>query len=466
MTTTVSPPASGDAPTNPLLEGRILPTLVRLSVPNVIAMVATALVAIAETAYVGLLGVPQLAGIALVFPMVMLQQMMSAGAMGGGVSSAVSRALGAGDVARAETLARHAVVIGSVAGIAFTTLFLGFGAQIFRLLGGHGSALDQALAYSNVAFLGSVGVWLMNTLASVLRGTGNMRVPSAVLLVVAGLQVVLSGTLGLGIGPIPRFGMAGVAAGQVLAFVGGALFLIWHLTSGRARIRLRIFGPLQWPMFRDILKVGAVACVSPVQSVLTVLVVTRLVSSFGTEALAGYGIGARLEFLIVPITFAIGVASVPMVGMAIGSGNVARAREVAWTAGGLAAVLCGTIGITVALMPDLWSRLFTDHPGVLAAARTYFGHAGPAYAFLGLGLALYFASLGSGKIIGPVLAQSVRLLVVAIGGWWLTSHGGGTASSFFLLVAASLVAYGAAAVLAVQLVSWEPAKPAPRPATA
>jgi putative MATE family efflux protein len=462
MTTTVSPPA----PTNPLLAGKILPTLVRLSVPNVIAMVATALVAIAETAYVGLLGVPQLAGIALVFPMVMLQQMMSAGAMGGGVSSAVSRALGAGDVARAETLARHAVVIGSAAGIAFTLLFLGFGAQIFRLLGGHGSALDQALAYSNVAFLGSVGVWLTNTLASVLRGTGNMRVPSGVLLWVAGLQVILSAVLGLGFGPVPRLGMAGIAAGQVIAFATGALFLGWYLTAGRARVRLRLVGPLQWPMFRDILKVGAVACVSPVQSVLTVLVVTRLVSSFGTEALAGYGIGARLEFLIVPITFAIGVASVPMVGMAIGSGNVARAREVAWTAGGLAAVLCGTIGITVALVPDLWSRLFTDHPGVLAAARTYFGHAGPAYAFLGLGLALYFASLGSGKIIGPVLAQSVRLLVVALGGWWLTSHGGGTSSNFFLLVAVSLVAYGAAAVLAVRLVSWEPAKPAPCSATA
>jgi Na+-driven multidrug efflux pump len=193
-------------------------------------------------------------------------------------------------------------------------------------------------------------------------------------------------------------------------------------------------------------------------------VVTRLISSLGTEALAGYGIGARLEFLIVPITFAVGVASVPMVGMAIGSGDVARARAVAWTAGALAAVLCGTIGITVALAPDLWSRLFTDHPGVLAVARTYFGHAGPAYAFLGLGLALYFASMGSGKIIGPVLAQSVRLLVVALGGWLLTSNGGGTSTSFFLLVAASLVAYGVAAALAVRLVSWEPAKPAHRPA--
>jgi Na+-driven multidrug efflux pump len=120
----------------------------------------------------------------------------------------------------------------------------------------------------------------------------------------------------------------------------------------------------------------------------------------------------------------------------------------------------------VALAPDLWSRLFTDNAGVLAVARTYFAHAGPAYAFLGLALALYFASLGSGKIIGPVLAQSVRLLVVALGGWWLTSQGGGTASSFFLLVAASLVAYGAAAVLAVRLVSWEPAKPVPQSATA
>ena len=74
-------------------------------------------------------------------------------------------------------------------------------------------------------------------------------------------------------------------------------------------------------MFFDILKVGAVAAFSPLQAVLTVLILTKLVASFGTEALAGYGIGARLEFLLVPIVFAVGVASVPMVGMAIGAGN-------------------------------------------------------------------------------------------------------------------------------------------------
>ena len=202
------------------------------------------------------------------------------------------------------------MVIGIGMGSAFTILFISFGPAIFRLLGGRGPALEQALAYADVAFLGSVGIWLTNTFASVLRGTGNMRVPSTVLLVVAGLQVALGGGLGLGLGPLPRLGMPGIALGQVIAFAVGAAYLAWHLGSGRARLRLRLAGGLQWPMFRDILKVGAIACVSPLQSVATVLVVTALVSRFGTEMLAGYGIGARLEFLLVPITFAIGVASV------------------------------------------------------------------------------------------------------------------------------------------------------------
>lgn len=421
-----------------------------------VAMVATALVTIAETAYIGRLGIPELAGFALAFPMVMLMQMMSAGAMGGGVSSAISRALGAGDVARAETLARHALIIAATAGIAFTAIFLGFGRSIFSVLGGTGSALEQAVVYSNLIFVGAVSIWLTNTLASIVRGTGNMRVPSAVLLVVAGIQVGLGFILGLGLGPaFPGLGMGGVALAQVIAFSLGAILFAWHLTTGRARIRLRILGPLRWSMFRDILKVGAVACISPIQSVLTVLVMTRLVSGFGTEALAGYGIGARLEFLLVPITFAIGVASVPMVGMAIGAGNVARARRVAWTAGAFAGTLIGAIGLVVALAPELWTRLFTDNAGVLAAARTYFTHAGPAYGFLGLALALYFASMGSGKIIGPVAAQSCRLVVIAAGGWWLASIGA-TPTALFMLVGASLLAYGVTAALSVLLVSWEP----------
>ena len=132
------------------------------------------------------LGTTPLAAIALVFPLVMLMQMLSAGAMGGGVSSAISRALGAGDLARAEVLAFHAVVIGAAAGLFFSAIFVAFGAPILAALGGAGDVLGQALGYANIALTGAILTWVLNTFASVLRGTGNMRVPSLTLLAASG----------------------------------------------------------------------------------------------------------------------------------------------------------------------------------------------------------------------------------------------------------------------------------------
>jgi putative MATE family efflux protein len=446
--------ARAPQPANALVTAPILPTLLRLTLPNLAAMLVTALVAIAETIYVGVLGTTPLAAIALVFPMIMLMQMLSAGAMGGGVSSAISRALGAGDEDRATSLALHALVIGAVLGLAFSVAFVSMGEPIFHALGGRGPVLEQALVYASVALTGAIVIWLINTLASIVRGTGNMRVPSLTLLAASALQIALGGVLGLGFGPIPRFGLMGVATGLVVGYGLGALFLLWFLRSGRARITLGFArSALRREMFVDILKVGAVAAFSPLQSVLTVLILTRLVSTFGTEALAGYGIGARLEFLLVPIAFAVGVACVPMVGMAIGAGNVERARRVAWIGGAVAGTAVGLIGLVVAAVPQRWSGLFTSDPAVQAAANLYLRFAGPCFAFVGLGLCLYFASQGAGKVLGPVLAASVRLVLIAIGGWWLASEGA-PVWTLFALVGVSLAAYGIATAAAVYVTPW------------
>jgi len=455
-TTSIAAPPLGSAAPHPLLDGAILPTLLRLALPTSIAMVATALVAIAETVYVGLLGTLPLAGLALVFPMVMLQQTMSAGAMGGGISSAISRALGAGNADRAAALAQHAFLIGGSAGLFFFILFQLAGPAIYALLGGSDGVLAEALAYSNVVFIGAPAIWLANTFASILRGTGNMVVPSVVLLIVAGAQIVLGGALGLGLGPVPRLGMAGVALGQVIAFSVGALYLYWHLASGRARVTLKLSNlAVSWDILRDILKVGAVACISPLQTILTILIITRLVSEFGTEALAGYGIGARLEFLLIPITFAVGVASVPMVGMAVGAGDIARARRVAWTAGTVATAALTVIGVLVTLYPLLWAGLFTRDPVILASASTYLRWVGPFYGLFGLGLCLYFAAQGSGKILGPVLAGTVRLLVVLVGGLWLVSTNAPT-WQLFALVGVAMAVYGVATAFSLWIADWGP----------
>jgi MATE family, multidrug efflux pump len=445
------PPA---APVNALLTAPILPTLLKLALPNSIAMLATALVAVAETSYIGRLGVEPLAGIALVFPFVMLTQMMSAGAMGGGVSSAVSRALGAGNRERAAALALHAVMIGTLAGLFFTSMMLVFGRAFYALLGGSGEVLEQAMHYSNVLFCGAVSIWLVNTLASVARGTGDMRMPSAVLIGVAIIQVVVGGAFGLGLFGMPAYGMRGVATGQLAAFTLGAIFLIWYLVSGRSRLKLNFRNfAFQRDMFLDILKVGAVSCLSPLQTVLTILIFTKILAGFGTVTLAGYGMGSRLEFLLVPISFAFGVASIPMVGMAIGAGLVTRARKVAWTAGAAAGVALGLIGLIVAIKPALWVSLFTNDPGVTAAANSYFAWSGPGFGFFGMGICLYFSSQGAAKMLGPVLAGTLRLVLVAAGGWWLASSGA-EAWTLFALVGGAMVVFGLTTALSVRLSRW------------
>lgn len=439
---------------NRLLTAPILPTLLQLALPNTIAMFATTLVAVAETAYIGRLGTEPLAGIALVFPFVMLTQMMSAGAMGGGVSSAISRALGAGDRERAATLALHAAMIGACAGVFFTIMMLVFGRSFYALLGGRGAVLEQAMNYSNVLFSGAIAIWLVNTLASVVRGTGDMRIPSLALIGTALIQIAVGGGLGLGLFGLPKLGMSGVAAGQLAAFSLGAIFLAWYLVNGRSRLTLNFRNfAFRRDMFFDILKVGAVSCLSPLQTVLTVLIFTKILAGYGTETLAGYGMGSRLEFLLTPISFAFGVASVPMVGMAMGAGLVARARRVAWTAGASASITVGIIGIIVAIWPQLWVSMFTSDPGVAAAASSYFHFAGPAFAFFGMGVCLYFSSQGAAKVGGPVIAGTFRLVMVGVGGWLLASSGA-PAWTLFALVAAAMVVYGLGTALAIRLTRW------------
>ena len=250
--------------------------------------------------------------------------------------------------------------------------------------------------------------------------------------------------------------MRGVAAGSLTAYMISISVMSWYLFSGRARVVPKIRGlRIRMPMFIDILKVGAIACFSPLQSVLTISIFTHMLASFGTEILAGYGIGARLEFMLTSIAFAVGIASVPMVGMAIGAQRIARARRICWIAGLVAFVSVGAVASFIAVFPDIWVNLFTDDASVRAASRQYLSTAAPMYAFLGLSTTCYFSSQGAAKVIGPVLAQTARLLFIGTGGWWLSTHDA-TAQNFFKLAAASMVLLGVLSCVSVMLTRWGP----------
>src|SRR5215510_11973955 len=197
------------ARTRQLLEAPVTPTLLRLAMPNVVVMMAQATVSTCEVYFMSWLGAEALAGVSLVFALIMLMQTMSAGGMGGGVASAVARALGAGRRADASRLVTHAILIALGMAAAFTVVLLGGGRLIYHAMGARDGALAAALAYSNVIFAGAAAVWLFNTLASAVRGTGNMLLPAGVVLAGSPFLVSISPALIFGWGPFPRLGVTG-----------------------------------------------------------------------------------------------------------------------------------------------------------------------------------------------------------------------------------------------------------------
>lgn len=407
-------------------------------------------VSVGDTFFVGRLGTGPLAGLALVFPLIMLLQMTSAGAMGGGVSSAIARSLGSGHRAEARRLVVHALVIAAAMGIAFTLLVVPFGPLLYALLGGSGDVLAQALAYSNMVFAGAVVVWMANTLSSVLRGTGNMVVPAVALVAAAVLHVPLSAGLVLGLGPLPHLGIAGAGVAYVTSFGLAALGMAAFVFRRGSPLRPQPGdGRLEWRLFRDILRVGGISVVNSIQTVVTAVVLTGFVGRHGTAALAGYGVGLRLELLQIPLVFAVGQALVVLVGTHVGAGRVARAKKIAWLGAALGASVSLAIGAVVAVFPHLWVALFSSDPAVLDSGARYLRTVAPFYPFLAIGIALYFAAQGAGQVLGMVLAGTARLAIVVAGGLAFASLGG-----LFAVIAVAMAIFGSATILVTARTDW------------
>jgi len=453
-----APAPAGDAVamnprTRTLLEAPIAQTVVRLAWPNILVMMTQASMGLIETYFVGRLGTDALAGVSLVFPAVMLMQMMSAGGIGGGIASAIARALGSGRTKDADALVLHALAIAVVFGVAFTVALLTGGPWLYAVMGGSGATLGAALTYSNVVFAGAILVWIFNSLANVIRGTGNMTVPAAVACTGVAVVVPLSPCLIFGVGPFPALGVAGGAVAMLVFYAAGSVVMAGYIRAGRAVVRFRIAGGLRWPLFYDILKVGAVAAVITVQTNLTIAIATGLVGQSGGAAIAGYGTGSRLEYLLIPLVFGLGAPMIALVGTNIGAGRRERAVRAAWIGAGIAAALCEVIGLAACGFPAAWLSLFASDPGTLDAGTLYFHRVGPVYGLFGLGMGLYFAAQGAGHLLWPLIANMVRLVIAAAGGVIALRLGAGV-SGVFVALAAALVAFGTINAAAVASGAW------------
>jgi MATE family, multidrug efflux pump len=438
------------ARTKLLLEGPILPTLLRLAAPNVLNFLAFVGVITFDGFFLGRIGTDALAGASLAFPWIMLVLQTTNSGMGVGVSSAVARALGANRHDRADDLVFHAFLLALVLGAIFSTVMLLAAPFIFQLMGGQGMMLTDALSYANVALGGAVCITVLNLLGNAVRGTGNMSLHASVLVACVVAHIALSPILIFGWGPFPALGPAGAGWGLVIPFAVGSLFMIAYLRSSRSLVRLTFRGRVpRWEPFADVLKVGVPGLINTAITNLSVVVLTGIAGQFGPETAIGYAMGARLEYIMQPIAFGFGTAIVAMVGTNWGARQYDRARQIAWIGSGTIAAVCGMLGLAVAVQPGIWLSLFSHDAEVARVGTMYLRIVGPTYVCFGLAFGLFFVSQGLGRGFAAMIANAVRLVVNAGAGlaavYWLGLGVGG----FFAAVAAGFCLYAALLVFAV-----------------
>ena len=444
-----------DNRTQEFLTQPVMPLLIRMSAPNTVAFFIQSIVVLTEVWFISKLGTNSLAAVALAFPLLMITQTMSGGALGGAITSAIARSMGANDINKAERLIWHSVVISLGGAFTFLLFFLLFGEQLLFLLGGRGDILKESYTYCSYLFLGGLILWLSGSMSAVLRGMGNMRFPATLMICTSFLQVFLSGGFILGWYGFPQIGVPGAAIATLISASVMVVIIFLKLMSKSIPVKLRMKQLiLSKDLFNNIFEVAIPASVSPLLTVGTILVLTGLVGTFGTEALAGYGIGSRVEFLMIPLIFGIGTAMTSIVGANIGAKNIIRAETVGIYGGTSAGVVSIFIGLTLALFPDAWIQFFTDDVKAFEVTKLYIQIVGPFYIFQGIGLSLYFASQGANAMKWPTIATIARFLIASIGGGISVHWLGFGIGSIFISSAIAMMIFGTMIFVSIKKGAW------------
>lgn len=434
--------AAVDARTRMLLEKPIAPMILRLALPNATVMMVQILIGLLEVYFVSRTGVDALAGVAPVFPLVSLVLAVAQGAIGGGFVTTVARALGTGRISAASDHAWYAVALGVPLGVATTAIMVVLGPSLYAAMGLSGHALAIALSYSSTIFAGATLIWLFNLLMAVVRGTGNLQVP---VIVVCGGALIL-----VPLSPALIFGAFGY---QGLGPTGGAVAMLVYYAFGTLAYAAYLWGRfgILKPSFRvprlslgpalAILHVGGMSAVVSATTNLTLAIVTAYVAMGGVEALAGYGAGSRLEFLLVPLAYGIGGPVGIVISANLGAGQMERAVKASWVGVLMACTLTELVGLAAAAFPEQWIGIFSQDPSVLQVGAEYLHRVGPFFGFFGLGYVLYCVGQATRRMEASVLAALLRAAIAVLGGLvvvWLKAD----VTWNFVAVAFGMVAFG------------------------
>ncbi len=437
-------PAPGEP--DPILEGPVRRTLLRLSAPMILAMLLATGFGLVDMIYLGRYSPEAMAAAQLSFPVTYLLMALS-GALGTASTSLVSRLLGAGEQRRARNVALHSLlVVGGLAAV-ITPASLLFLHRTFVPAGVDPAVAEGALAYARISYLGTFFALFPQTVNALFRGEGDTVFPFRTMALALALNAALDPLFIFGPGPFPELGVAGAAWTTVVSF-GVASLLAARELFNRARLIRADRAAWRWDpsLLRGLGVVAGPALLANLATPLSIELINRQLTPFGTDALAAFGAGSRLlNFVFLP-TIGISMSMLIMVGQNHGAGRRDRVRRITWTAVGAASLLLAALAIPILVFPRAALGAFTDQEALIALGVPLVLWVTPARPMLSVVniTAYWFQARGQGLAgMGPNFLMRVIMeplgvwlglrLTPGLTGGWIGMAGGNLAGGLICL---------------------------------
>ncbi len=433
-----------------LTEGGILKTILTASTPMVVAFTLQSAFNIVDAFFVGKISAEALAAVSVSYPVVFLIISLGTG-VGMGAASVVARFIGAGSQKMADNAAEHAVLAAGVLGVLLTVSGYLAAPTLFDWMGVGGTLKAMALSYLNILLFFAAFMLMVMVGNSILRGEGDMKTPMKVMGFAALLNIVLDPLFIFGFG----WGVEGAAWATVVARFVGLAYLTYHIFSGKSWITLDLRNfTYDFDYVKRIFEVGIPSSLSNITMSVGMFLFTTIVGFFGTEALAAFGIGFRLDTLAILPALGVSVAVVSIVGQSIGAGKTERARKITVKAGIMSSALMTVTGFFFYVFAPNIITVFNSDPEVVRHGVSFLRIIPFSYLVVGVSIAFSGAFLGSGKAVYALAATASRVIVFSVPAAYLLSRVHGVSGVWMGILAGSFLGFVVSVVL-FRYGNWE-----------
>ncbi|NEO91223.1 MAG: MATE family efflux transporter [Moorea sp. SIO3G5] len=397
-----------------LIEGKVSSQLTRLTIPMIWGVFAVIAFNLIDTYFVGQLGTKPLAAMSFTFPVVMTLGSLAMG-LGVGASSVIARAIGEGDLQKVRRLTTDSLTLSLLVVALFTFLGLATIDPLFTALGADADVLPLIRSYMQIWYWGMICLVIPMVGNSAIRASGNTAIPSVIMTVAAFVNIALDPVLILGLGGFPRLELAGAAIATVISRATTLVVALWFLNN---RLQMLCFNLPKLRVilesWKKILYVGLPAAGTSMVSPISIGVITGLLASYGTIAVAGFGIASRVESFSQIVLIAISASIGPFVGQNWGAKKYLRVHQ-ALRLSFLFCLFWGVL-VTVILAPTApWlASLFNNNPEVITITATYLLIVPISYAGTGVILVASSTFNALGKPLPSVVMMVTRMVVLYI----------------------------------------------------